>query len=244
MNKNQILVMLELQDRLNSIVNPEWRKAGNNWTRAIMVEAVEAIEHHGWKWWKKQELNMPQLQMELIDIMHFMLSHSLEHWSVLNCAENLPDAISHQLNNSDDFIKFDGAFIHPSEHSILENLDTMTGLAACGRISFPLLGVLMKSCDLTADDMYDRYVGKNILNIFRQNNGYKEGTYIKDWSAVSLSNQAHGKLEDNDHLHDIMQTMSINTPEDAEVVFSKLQERYDLVSGKDPASKPKASCKP
>ena len=27
------------------------------------------------------------------------------------------------------------------------------------------------------------YFGKNVLNAFRQNNGYKEGTYIKIWNG-------------------------------------------------------------
>lgn len=30
-------------------------------------------------------------------------------------------------------------------------------------------------------DIYELYNGKRILNIFRQENGYKEGTYIKNW---------------------------------------------------------------
>jgi hypothetical protein len=33
------------------------------------------------------------------------------------------------------------------------------------------------------DELYRLYVGKNILNRFRQDHGYKEGTYIKIWQG-------------------------------------------------------------
>ena len=71
--------MLKMQDEMNSKVNPDWVNANNNWCRAIQVEGVEAIEHHGWKWWKKQECDMAQLRMELVDIWHFILSAAIQH---------------------------------------------------------------------------------------------------------------------------------------------------------------------
>jgi hypothetical protein len=36
---------------------------------------------------------------------------------------------------------------------------------------------------LDLDTLYRLYVGKNILNQFRQDNGYKEGTYVKVWDG-------------------------------------------------------------
>ena len=36
---------------------------------------------------------------------------------------------------------------------------------------------------LNLDALYKLYVGKNILNKFRQEHGYKEGTYIKIWNG-------------------------------------------------------------
>ena len=40
---------------------------------------------------------------------------------------------------------------------------------------------VMSGLDLQT--LYRLYVGKNILNQFRQDNGYKEGTYIKVWNG-------------------------------------------------------------
>ena len=48
-----------------------------NTRQAFVIEGAEAIEHHGWKWWKKQDCDLPQLQMEIIDIWHFLLSEIL-----------------------------------------------------------------------------------------------------------------------------------------------------------------------
>lgn len=44
LTESQLLTMLELQDGMNSRVNPEWVSANNDWHRAIQVEGVEAIE--------------------------------------------------------------------------------------------------------------------------------------------------------------------------------------------------------
>lgn len=64
----QLNTMLSLQAAMNHKVDPDWVKAAYPYLRAVVVEAAEAIEHHGWKWWKKQSLDMAQLQMEVIDI--------------------------------------------------------------------------------------------------------------------------------------------------------------------------------
>jgi hypothetical protein len=36
---------------------------------------------------------------------------------------------------------------------------------------------------LNLNELYKLYVGKNILNQFRQDNGYKDGSYIKVWAG-------------------------------------------------------------
>jgi hypothetical protein len=78
-SKDKLITMLALQGKLNEIVNPDWLGAGYPWHRAIMVESVEALEHYGWKWWKKQQPDLVQARMELVDIFHFILSMALEN---------------------------------------------------------------------------------------------------------------------------------------------------------------------
>ena len=91
----QIGKMLILQDSINKKVNPDWKNAENDWLLAVMVEGVEAIEHHGWKWWKHQQPDTEQLQMELIDIWHFALSFSLTNYVQMPVKE-MSDAIVRQ----------------------------------------------------------------------------------------------------------------------------------------------------
>ena len=69
--------MLEMQDAMNARVNPEWRSAGNAWYRAIWTECAEMLDHYGWKWWKHQKPDLEQVQLELVDIMHFAMSDYL-----------------------------------------------------------------------------------------------------------------------------------------------------------------------
>ena len=75
--REQASTMLSLQMSMNAKVDPDWVAARYPYLRAVAIEGAEAIEHHGWKWWKKQEKDLPQLQMELIDIWHFVLSEIL-----------------------------------------------------------------------------------------------------------------------------------------------------------------------
>ena len=77
LNPAQAATMLKLQDHLNSMINPAWVTSGSRFLRAAFVESAEALEHHGWKWWKKQTIDLPQVQMELVDILHFYLSHTI-----------------------------------------------------------------------------------------------------------------------------------------------------------------------
>ena len=44
--------------------------------------------------------------------------------------------------------------------------------------------ILALSCGVSFEELYDLYIAKNILNRFRQNHGYKDGSYIKIWNGV------------------------------------------------------------
>lgn len=56
----QAKMMLDLQARMNSKVEPNWIAVRFPYLRAVVIEAAEATEHHGWKWWKKQDCDMPR----------------------------------------------------------------------------------------------------------------------------------------------------------------------------------------
>ena len=59
--KQQISSMLELQDSMNSVkVKADWREQNFEWYRAI-YQCVELLDHHGWKWWKSNNLTLIKL---------------------------------------------------------------------------------------------------------------------------------------------------------------------------------------
>ena len=214
LTESQLGLMLEMQNSMNSKVNADWISANNDWYRAIQVEGVEGIEHHGWKWWKKQARDLEQLQMELVDIWHFILSAALQR-----CAGNVSQAIDgmlSELSHQHQIIEFDNKSYTLSTLTSLEKLDLLVGLSAAKRMSLVLFESILFDCEMSWIDLARQYIGKNVLNTFRQDFGYKNGTYIKIWAG----------REDNEHLVEILATISMDRIEVREVIYGLLKERY------------------
>ncbi len=213
--ESQLLIMLRLQDELNAVINPNWLTADYPFLRAAFVEAGEALEHHGWKWWKSQEPDIGQLQIELIDILHFYLSDALLKSKgdfKLTLVEVMSEVIDSELvfdNISFDFKSLD----------VLRLLELLAGLAVVRRRSFGVLGELMDRCGLTWESAYIQYISKNVLNIFRQKNGYKEGDYIKIWDG----------LEDNVWLEKAISSLDSKSATFSEDLMSELTAKYQNV---------------
>ncbi|MBA4382022.1 MAG: dUTP diphosphatase [Sideroxydans sp.] len=215
--ESQLITMLELQDGMNSKVNPEWVAANNNWHRAIQVEGVEAIEHHGWKWWKKQDCDLAQLRMELVDIWHFILSASIQaKFGNISLAKMEMMA---ELNLRQKSVQFDNQYYVLTQLSLLDKLDLLVGLAAAKRASLALFESLLQDCGMEWNDLFKQYVGKNVLNVFRQDHGYKAGTYIKIWEG----------REDNEHLVEVIEVVDLESPDVRDDLYSKLKARYQRV---------------
>jgi hypothetical protein len=53
---------------------------------------------------------------------------------------------------------------------------------------------------LNLESLYRLYVGKNILNQFRQDNGYKDGSYIKVWNGEEDNVVMKRIWEDNNNI--------------------------------------------
>lgn len=179
-NFKQIPSMLSLQNTMNNTVNPEWTNLHWDWFRASMLEGAEAVEHHGWKWWKAQTKDLPQLQMEIVDIWHFYLSQFLKlSQGNEEKAAMLIEQHYNDLHNQS--VVFDGQLYDLQNMDLLAKLDLLIGLSAAKRLHVPLLINLVYATDMTWDSFFAQYVKKNLLNIFRQKHGYKQGTYHKEW---------------------------------------------------------------
>ncbi|MER2493770.1 dUTP diphosphatase [Catenovulum sediminis] len=211
----QAATMLALQDKMNAKVNPDWVAVKSPFLRAVVIEAAEAIEHHGWKWWKKQDCDLEQLQMELVDIWHFILSAILiKHEG--NQEKALQDVFT-DLETST--VQFDGQTYTYHNLSLLQKLELMIGLAAAKRYDLGLFSALLADCQMQWDDLYAQYVSKNVLNFFRQDNGYKEGTYVKIWSG----------REDNEHLVEIMAKLDVKSENYQSDLYNELNARYQML---------------
>jgi hypothetical protein len=209
----QAETMLTLQARMNARVNPAWIDAAYPYLRAVVVEGAEAMEHRGWKWWKKQECDLEQLQMELVDIWHFTLSHIL-----LAHKGDEGAALQELLDmKAADTIRFDGSDYTISKLDLVSKLELNIGLAVSKRISIPLFEALLADCNMDWRDLFCQYVGKNVLNFFRQDHGYKEGSYRKMWSG----------REDNEHLVEIMAGLDSDHAEFQHQLYASLKDRYD-----------------
>lgn len=214
LNRPQLMTMLEMQDAMNSRVRADWIQAGFPYLRAVVVEGSEAMEHHGWKWWKTQEKDLPQLQVELVDIWHFTLSAYLV-WSEGDATLAANDIL--ESLQGDGVIEFDGMEYVIDEMGLLDKIELMIGLAAAKRANVALFDSLLADCEMTWDLLFRQYVGKNTLNFFRQNNGYndKPPTYRKMWAG----------REDNEHLVEIMTEIGVHDGF-REELYRRLEIRY------------------
>lgn len=212
----QAATMLDMQSEMNARVDPGWLTAAYPYLRAVVIESAEAIEHHGWKWWKKQTCDLPQLQMELIDIWHFLLSELLlrKQGNQRQVLDDLLLAVA--VHWQTESIDFDGHHYVLADMDLLGKLELLIGTASANRIEIPLFTAIMHDCMMDWQDVYAQYVGKNVLNFFRQDNGYQEGSYLKIWH----------QREDNEHLVEIMQTLNPLHQDYRQRLYVALSERY------------------
>lgn len=204
--------MFELQNELNTLINSEWAVQPDwDFQRATMVELVELMDHYGYKWWKKQEPHMDQCVLEVIDIAHFHISHLMQQSIRNECkfdyyvSEFTTDLITEEYEVTAD--------------SIRKLIDECVFLASSKNFSTKALALLMYVFNLTPDQLCEKYILKNTLNIFRANNGYNKGTYIKQWN---------GK-EDNEVLMEIYETLDKNSVTLADDLYYKLQAIYETL---------------
>lgn len=202
MNKQMLVTMLTMQDALNKVVDVDWLVRGRAWHRAVLVETVEAIDHYGWKWWKKQTPDLNQVKMEMVDIWHFLMS-----WELVNFKGDYALAADEIL---------DALNVSPDKGSTLEKLDQLAASAGNELIDYCCFNSILMDIGMEWKDVYQTYVAKNVLNRFRQEHGYKEGVYIKVWRGE----------EDNIHLSRLMEAH----PDNPEWLYESLEETYKQIT--------------
>ena len=205
--KQALITMLAMQDRMNTRVHPQWIDQNFEWYRAVWLECGELIDHYGYKWWKKQHPDMPQAQLEVIDIWHFGLS------ALFKSDLSIEDLASDIARELEAYTPSGLGVREATEELALHSLQTRS-------FSPSRFWDLMLAAELDFESLYTAYVGKNVLNFFRQDHGYKDGTYVKNWAG----------REDNEHLVDLVAELDKDAEDFADRVYSALEKRYGEVA--------------
>ena len=219
--KQKVLNLLKQQRKLNTIINPTWEndRSRPDFIRAMIVESGELLEHTDYKWWKHGTVDIEQSRMEIIDLWFFYFSLVLLDPATLPSTLN-EDKLEYFAQMVEDHSGLDKSTSDWDTEKVQQR--TLYFVHSCSQMTPNLLSTMYELSELTLaagmtfDKVYHMYMGKLILNIFRQENGYKEGTYRKQWYA-SCTNTSNGEsttytaqstLEDNQVLTAIMKRES------------------------------------
>lgn len=220
--------MLELQQKLNDATNGlEWEKGVTkqgkkiNWLRCIYMESAEMIDSFGWKHWKSiaQPTDYANLQIEIVDVWHFVMSLVLE-FTYKNGAENLEE-LAERIFKTPEYQKLNSelTLAFGDDDLLMKKIENVMRLSLIP-VSPEMIGAIIEEFfelahlgALNSTQLYRLYVGKNILNQFRQDHGYKEGSYIKIWNG----------LEDNAVMKSAWEKNPDMTPEE---LYQALEEAY------------------
>lgn len=143
-----------------------------------------------------------QVKLEVVDIVHFALSIRLEQDASLDVtAAGIAEEFANPL--ASDEIR-----------TTIEMLAKQTLIDQGAH--FSIIAGVMQHLGMSFAELYEIYVGKNVLNLFRQDHGYKDGTYLKIWQG----------REDNEHLADIMQALDSDSATFKDDVYSALADVY------------------
>ena len=225
--KNKVIFkeMLELQDSFNKVVHPEWKEQNFDWVTAILTESAEAIDELHWKWWKSGEDNITNFKNEIVDIWHFVMSYNL------SVSDGVSDALVEMF---DDVYNIDDVMDEELEITLIEHLQMMNMhllnskyrgeniedfSSAMIELIYHLFAVMKKVQIDSVDELYKLYSCKNVLNAFRQANGYKEGTYRKLWIGTDGK-----KYDDSLMAYEIFD--SVETEDKFKGLYSALELAY------------------
>ena len=169
--------MVELQHNLNKQTAGEnYLEKNLNWNSAIIAESGELLDSLGYKWWKKQEPDMENVKVEAIDLLHFVISEKIQE--AYDVGETEVDGLE---SVADFFEYYFNSQSNPTKDITLIKLINLLNYGDFKR--FNILKMIFRELEMSNEDVYIAYITKNCLNKFRQDNGYKDGSYIKNWNG-------------------------------------------------------------
>lgn len=194
--------MITTQDALNTFtLGPDWRNMGANFRLAIMQECAEGIDHLGWKWWAKQEINLKAAQIEVVDILHFAMADLIVNAGIEGAVASMEEGCRVKWTDS---IQLCGRSHFLTQYRPRELFTLISTMAGLGVVDMRAIFALGEKLELPFPALAKLYFCKAILNKFRQKNGYKAGAYKKMWAPGQ---------EDNDFVLSFADTLDWSDPE-------------------------------
>lgn len=170
LNKADIIYLLTQQDRLDSSMREELSIDENTWASkmtlehsiALNVEVHEFINaaHKAWKYWKRKDMNMDDVLIEAIDVIHFCmlkLNKSISETEFI--AHHIAvETYSRHKYKSDDSVKHAIYGLSVDTHNVRERLITVLQI--------------LDYYGFTSQDIIRAYNKKNKVNFERLAEGY------------------------------------------------------------------------
>lgn len=227
-SKDYLEEMFSLQQKLNDETNGiGWENGYTknnrmiNWKRCIYMECAELIDSFSWKHWKNinHDTDWENVTVEIVDIWHFVMSLLLEDYKT-----NGRGTLEQLVNDVLDVQGFEAFTKEPASNKEADTMELINDIEsiihATTGFEIDLFDGLLceyfalsRKCGVNLKILYKFYVAKNVLNQFRQDHGYKEGTYKKLWN---------GK-EDNVVMLSLLEGENAPT---IKVLYEKLEKAY------------------
>lgn len=219
--QQHIIDVCRIQDQVNRIsLGDDWKYKGY---KQIEVDyafaAVDEVSEFWrsalhYKWWAKaKDKDIDNAITELVDILHFGVSQEMIYQYYVNSVTDTDDAYALIAAEAQrDAINANRYLEDRSSHEF--SLPDVSLRTAVKELLAGLTAACIEEHDVftwapfwemtyligaTPELIVSRYKAKAQLNIFRQANGYKEGTYVKYWKD--------GK-EDNYFLTEYLKTLT------------------------------------
>lgn len=184
--------IVELQDSFNSKLNKNWKKANFDWCCYLMVESAEQLDSLNLYHWKDKKDDLENFKVEVIDNFHFLTSL----WQTISDNDGVATLFNTKFAKVSKMEQDEkDTLINLTKYFTLKVLefDFTRHTAHLSTATETLFKLMVKLGINSPQKAYQEYLIKNALNIFRQQNGYKEGTYVKTWGVDEYENP----IEDN-----------------------------------------------
>jgi hypothetical protein len=213
------LETVDIQKKFNNLVAPGWKESPEKYDfwMAILDETVEVLGSKHWKWWKKDkevgEIDWNNVQVEIIDLFHFILSVAIQHDS-----QNIlfSQIVNLEMNKETQVIRPDDFFSTFWDEFMLAVQNRMLPLAAIRIVEY------WYKAGGDAHQLFMEYRIKAALNNIRQEFGYGVN-YQKMW----LDTETGQKVEDNVIAKKLAAGVELNT-ETIKNIEDKLRKYYLL----------------